>query len=186
LIYIKAGLGDFDWRMQTEKCKKGCMNEPPLSTAPEIYVDADACPVKDEVLRVATRHGLRVHMVSNSWMRLADNPLINQVVVPEGPDVADDWIAEHIGPADIATTTDIPLASRCIKKGANVIGPTGKPFSEDSIGMAVAMRDLMSHLRDTGEIKGGGLAFSKQDRSRFLSALENAVQAAKRDKKLSR
>ncbi len=147
---------------------------------PEIYVDADACPVKDEVMRVATRHRLRVYMVSNSYMRLADNPLINRVVVPEGPDVADDWIADHIKTGDIATTSDIPLASRCIKKGAQVLGPTGKPFSEDSIGMAVAMRDLMSHLRDTGEIKGGGPAFSKQDRSRFLSALENAVQTAKR------
>ncbi len=147
---------------------------------PEIYVDADACPVKDEVLRVAIRHGLRIYMVSNSYMRLADNPLINRVVVPEGPDVADDWIADHIKAGDIATTSDIPLASRCIMKGAQVLGPTGKPFSEDSIGMAVAMRDLMSHLRDTGEIRGGGPAFSKQDRSRFLSALENAVQTAKR------
>lgn len=149
---------------------------------PQIYVDADACPVKDEILRVATRHGLRVHIVSNSWMRLPDSPLINQVVVSEGPDVADDWIAEHISPNDIAVTSDIPLASRCVKAGARAIGPTGKPFSEDSIGMAVAMRDLMSHLRDTGEIKGGGPAFSKQDRSRFLSVLENEVQASKRSK----
>ena len=156
------------------------MTEAIKSTSPQIYVDADACPVKDEVLRVATRHGLQVHMVSNSYMRLADNPLINRVVVPEGPDVADDWIAEHITTGDIATTSDIPLASRCIKKGAQVIGPTGKPFSEDSIGMALAMRDLMSHLRDTGEIRGGGPTFSKQDRTLFLSALDHAVQAAKR------
>jgi len=143
----------------------------------EIFVDGDACPVKDEVLRVATRHNLKVHMVSNSWMRLADSPLIHRVVVAEGPDVADDWIAEHIGVGDIAITSDIPLASRCIKNGAAAIGPTGKPFTEDSIGMALAMRDLMSHLRDTGEIKGGGPGFTKQDRSRFLSALESAVQA---------
>jgi len=157
------------------------MNDEPVPSAPTIYVDADACPVKDEVLRVATRHGLAVYMVSNSWMRLADSPLINQIVVGEGPDVADDWIAEHIVTNDIAVTSDIPLASRCIKKGARVTGPTGKPFEEGSIGMAVAMRDLMGHLRDTGEIKGGGPAFSKHDRSRFLSALENMVQAAKRD-----
>jgi uncharacterized protein YaiI (UPF0178 family) len=151
-----------------------------MVNGPEIYVDADACPVKDEIFRVATRHGIRVHVVSNSWMRLADNPLVNQIVVAEGPDVADDWIADHIGPYDVAITSDIPLASRCVKAGASAIGPTGKAFSEDSIGMAVAMRDLMSHLRDTGEIKGGGSAFSKQDRSRFLSTLENEVQAAKR------
>jgi len=149
-------------------------------TVTEIFVDGDACPVKDEVLRVATRHKLTVHMVSNSWMRLADSPLIHRVVVAEGPDVADDWIAEHIGVGDIAITADIPLASRCIKNGAAAIGPTGKPFTEDSIGMALAMRDLMSHLRDTGEIKGGGPSFSKQDRSRFLSALESAVQVALR------
>jgi len=156
------------------------MSDADLPSIPQIYVDADACPVKDEVLRVATRHGLRVHMVSNSWMRLADNPLINRVVVAAGPDVADDWIAEHIGARDIVITSDIPLASRCLKNGAHGIGPTGKPFNEDSIGMAVAMRDLMSHLRDTGDIKGGGPAFSKQDRSRFLSALETMVQTAKR------
>ena len=150
-----------------------------MSEAPEIYVDADACPVKDEILRVATRHGIRVHIVSNSWMRLDNNPLINQVVVAEGPDVADDWIAERAGPRDVVITSDIPLAARCIKSQARVIGPGGKPFSEEGIGMALAMRDLMGHLRDTGEIRGGGPAFSKQDRSRFLSALENIIQALK-------
>lgn len=147
---------------------------------PEIYVDADACPVKDEVLRVAARHGLTVHMVSNAWMRLADSPLINRVVVAEGPDAADDWIAEHIAAGDIAITADIPLAARCIERGARVLGPTGKPFTEDGIGMAVAMRDLMAHLRDTGEITGGGPSFTRQDRSRFLSALEEAVRAVLR------
>ena len=147
---------------------------------PEIYVDADACPVKDEVLRVAARHGLRVHMVSNAWMRLADSPLINRVVVPEGLDAADDWIAEHISASDIAITADIPLAARCIERGARVLGPTGKPFTEDGIGMAVAMRDLMAHLRDTGEITGGGPSFTKQDRSRFLSVLEEAVRTVLR------
>lgn len=147
---------------------------------PEIYVDADACPVKDEIVRVAARHGLTVHMVSNAWMRLADSPLINRVVVAEGMDAADNWIADHIARDDIAVTADIPLAARCIARGARVLGPTGKPFTEDSIGMAVAMRDLMAHLRDTGEISGGGPTFSKQDRSRFLSALEECVRAANR------
>jgi uncharacterized protein len=117
----------------------------------ELYVDADACPVKEEVLRVATRHQLVMHIVSNSWMRLPQSPLIRRVVVTEGPDVADDWIAERIGPGDIAITADIPLASRCLKTGAKVIGPTGKPFDNASIGMALAMRDLQSHLRETGE-----------------------------------
>ena len=148
----------------------------------EIYIDADACPVKTEVLRVAERHGVVVHMVGNSWLRMAaDNPLVNSIVVPEEPDAADDWIAEHIGAGDIAITADIPLAARCLKASAAAIGPTGKPFTEAGIGNALAMRDLMAHLRDTGEITGGGPAFSKQDRSRFLSALETAVQAARRE-----
>jgi uncharacterized protein YaiI (UPF0178 family) len=149
--------------------------------ATEIYIDADACPVKAEVLRVAGRHRLTVHMVGNSWLRkTADDPLVNSVVVAEGPDAADDWIAEHIGPGDIAVTTDIPLADRCLKAGAQAIAPTGKPFTEAGIGNALAMRDLLSHLRDTGEVSGGGPTFSKQDRSRFLSALETAIQATRR------
>jgi len=147
----------------------------------EIYIDADACPVKAEALRVAERHGVVVHMVGNSWLRMAaDNPLVNSIVVPEEPDAADDWIAEHIGAGDIAITADIPLAARCLEAGAQAIGHTGKPFTEASIGNALAMRDLMAHLRDSGEITGGGPSFSKQDRSRFLSALETAVQAARR------
>lgn len=149
---------------------------------PEIYVDADACPVKAEVLRVAERHVLRVHMVGNSWMRMAaDNALVNSVVVLEELDAADDWIAGHIGPGDIAVTADIPLAARCLEAGAQALGHTGKPFTAASIGNALAIWDLMAHLRNTGEISGGGPAFSKQDRSRFLSALETAVQAARRD-----
>ncbi len=146
----------------------------------EIFVDADACPVKDEVLRVATRHQITVHMVSNSWMRLENNPLINQVVVPEGPDVADDWIAEHIQPGQIAITADIPLADRCVKAGATVMAHTGKLFTEESIGMALAMRNLMTELRETGEITGGPAGFTKKDRSRLLSSLEQAIQTAKR------
>jgi len=146
----------------------------------EIFVDGDACPVKDEVLKVAERHNLRVHMVSNSWLRIGAHPLVNPVVVAQGPDVADDWIVERIGDGDIAVTADILLADRCLKNLARVIAPTGKRFDEDSIGMAVAMRDLNAHLRDSGEIKGAGPAFGKQDRSRFLGTLENEIQAQKR------
>ena len=142
----------------------------------EIYVDADACPVKAEVLRVAERHSAPVHIVSNSWMRLPNSPLIQRVIVDEGPDAADDWIAEHIGDHDIVVTADIPLAARCLKAGAQALGPTGKPFTEDNIGMALAMRELMSDLRDTGDIRGSNPAFTKQDRSRFLQALEQVIQ----------
>ncbi len=146
----------------------------------EIYVDGDACPVKQEVLRVAGRHGLTVHMVSNQWFRLPDDPRLNRVLVPEGLDAADDWIAARIGRGDIAVTTDIPLAARCLEKGARPIGPTGRPFTEDGIGMALAMRDLTAHLRDSGEIRGTGPSFTKQDRARFLQALEATVQSIRR------
>lgn len=146
----------------------------------EIYVDADACPVKDEVMRVAYRHQLRVHFVSNSFMRLDDSELVNRVVVAEGPDVADDWIAERAGPGDIAITADIPLADRCVKAGAAALSPTGKPFSPESIGMALAMRNLMSDLRETGEISGHNPSFSRKNRSDFLQELEKLVQQAKR------
>ncbi|KWT68374.1 YaiI/YqxD family protein [Hyphomicrobium sulfonivorans] len=148
------------------------------SSSPAIFIDADACPVKDEAVRVAERHGLPVHFVSNAWMRLPEGPLIKRVIVPEGPDIADDWIAEHIGPNDVAVTADIPLAARCLKKGAQAIGPTGKPFTESSIGMALAMRELSAHLRETGESKGYNASFTRQDRSRFLEALELAVRRA--------
>ena len=147
----------------------------------EIYVDADACPVKNEIVRVAERHGLTVHMVSNSWMRLAEGPLIKRVIVSEGFDAADDWIAERAGTGDIVVTSDIPLADRCLKAGAEVLGPTGKPFNADNIGTALAMRDLMGHLRDTGEVRGNNPAFTPRDRSQFLQALDAAVQAVKRD-----
>lgn len=146
----------------------------------DIYIDADACPVKAEVLRVADRHQLPVYMVSNSGMRPTGNPLVQPVVVAEGPDAADDWIAERIGPGDIAITSDIPLAARCLAKGASALGPTGKPFTEHGIGMAVAMRDLHAHLRETGTMTGGGPSFTKRDRSNFLNALEVAVQKAKK------
>ncbi|HYD16157.1 MAG TPA: YaiI/YqxD family protein [Hyphomicrobium sp.] len=145
-----------------------------------IYVDADACPVKEEALRVADRHGLEIFYVSNAWMRLPESPNVKRVVVAEGPDAADDWIAERIGKGDIAVTADIPLASRCLKAGAQALGPTGKPFTDASIGMALAMRDLSQHLRETGESRGFNASFTRQDRSRFLEALELAVQKAKR------
>lgn len=143
----------------------------------EVYVDADACPVKDEVLKVASRHKWPIHMVSNSWMRLPETPLIHRIVVPEGPDAADDWIAEHAGDGDIVITNDIPLASRCLVLGAQALRPTGRAFTENNIGMGLAMRDLSAHLRETGEISGGPTIFTKKDRSQFLSAMENAIQA---------
>ncbi|HEX6000696.1 MAG TPA: YaiI/YqxD family protein [Hyphomicrobiaceae bacterium] len=148
-----------------------------------LYIDADACPVKDEAVRVAERHGLTVHFVSNSWMRLPEGPLIQRVVVSDGPDAADDWIAERAGKGDIIVTADIPLAARCLEAGARVIGPTGKPFTDAGIGMALAMRNLSRHLRETGQSQGYNASFTRQDRSRFLQALEEAVQGIKRETK---
>jgi uncharacterized protein YaiI (UPF0178 family) len=145
-----------------------------------LYIDADACPVKEEAVRVGERHRLEVHFVSNSFMRLPVGPLVKRVVVADGPDAADDWIAERAGKGDIVVTADIPLAARCLKGGARVVGPTGKPFTEAGIGMALAMRDLSRHLRETGESKGYNAGFTRADRSRFLQALEEAVQAIKR------
>ena len=150
------------------------------TTKPEIYVDADACPVKAEVVRVAERHALAVHMVSNQWMHLPTSPLIHRQVVAGGLDQADDWIVLHIGKRDIAITADIPLASRCLQKEATVLGPSGRPFDADNISMALAMRELNSYLRDLGEIKGNGNAFTNKDRSRFLCALEEAIQVVMR------
>ena len=151
-----------------------------MSSPPQIYVDADACPVKEEVVRVAERHGAPVHFVSNQAMRLPPGLLVSRVIVQEGPDAADDWIATRIGPRDIAVTADIPLAARCLAAGARVIGPTGKPFTQANIGMALAMRDLSRHLRETGESKGYNASFSRGDRSRFLQALEEAFQQLRR------
>ncbi len=146
----------------------------------QILVDADACPVKEEAAKVATRHGLVIHFVSNSHMRLPLGDNVKRVVVAGGVDAADDWIAEHAGVGDIVVTADIPLASRAIKKGARVLSHAGKPFTEDSIGMALAMRDLMAQLRETGEARGNNPVFTPADRSKFLQGLENAVQATKR------
>lgn len=146
----------------------------------EIYVDGDSCPVKQEVIKVAERHKLKVYLVANEWLRLGMHPLVEAVVVQEGADAADDWIADHVAQNDIVITNDIPLADRCLKVTAFVLGAKGKPFDRNNIGMAMAMRDLKSDLRDMGTIKEGGPAFSKQDRSNFLNALEVMVQKSKR------
>ena len=145
-----------------------------------IYIDADACPVRDEVYRVAERVGLAVFVVSNGSrpIRPSPNPQIRMVIVAEGADAADDWIAERITPSDICITADIPLASRCLKKAARAIAPNGKLWTQDNIGNALAGREVGRYLRETGVNTGGPPPFSKQDRSRFLNALDALVQAA--------
>jgi len=145
-----------------------------------LYIDADACPVKDETLRVADRHGLKTFMVSDGGIRPSASPMVELIIVAQGADAADDWIAEHIGTADICVTNDIPLAARCLERGAFAIKPNGEAFSENSIGMALANRELMQDLRETGQITGGPRPFSKADRSSFLDRLETTVQAALR------
>jgi len=145
-----------------------------------IFVDADACPVKQEVYRVASRYRLDVTLVANSWMRVPNERWIALEVVEDGFDAADDWIVEHVQPHDIVVTADIPLASRCLKEGASVIGPTGKPFTENNIGQAVATRDLLSELRGAGEITGGPPPLKKRDRSRFLQQLDEVIQSIRR------
>jgi uncharacterized protein YaiI (UPF0178 family) len=159
------------------------MDAPGPSPAPvtTLYIDADACPVKEEVYRVGRRYGLKVYVVANSYIitPLRD-PLIERVVVEAGPDIADDWIAERATSGDVVVTSDIPLADRCLKAGAAVLRPNGKAFDAGSIGMALAGREIGEHLRSFGEITGGPKPFGPQDRSRFLSALDDAVQRAKR------
>ncbi len=145
-----------------------------------VFVDADACPVKKEVYRVAGRCGLDVTLVANAWMRVPNESWIALEVVGEDLDAADDWIVEHVQPDDIVITADIPLADRCLKAGARVIGVTGKPFTEDNIGSAVATRDLMSELREAGEITGGPAPLTKRDRSRFLQLLDATIQSIRR------
>ncbi len=146
----------------------------------DIYIDADACPVKDETLRVAARHGLKTYMVSDGGIRPSQSPLVELVIVDQGADAADDWIADHIHESDICITNDIPLAARCLEKGALALKPNGEPFTDNGIGMALANRELMRDLRESGEITGGPRPFSKSDRSEFLNRLETTVQAAKR------
>jgi uncharacterized protein YaiI (UPF0178 family) len=140
-----------------------------------IFVDADACPVKAEIYRVAERHGAHVFVVSNSLMAIPPAPWIERVIVNSGPDAADDWIVERAVRGDIVVTADIPLAARAVKAGADVIGPTGKAFSEASIGMTLATRNLMEDLRSSGQITGGPKPFAARDRSAFLSALDLAI-----------
>ncbi len=146
-----------------------------------IYVDADACPVKDEVERVATRHGVAVAIVSNGGIRPSANPLVQTVIVPEGPDVADIWIAERAGPGDVVVTGDIPLAARCLGNGAQVLKHNGEALTAANIGQVLAVRDLMADLRAADPFRmGGGKGFGKADRSRFLDTLERALRASAR------
>jgi hypothetical protein len=145
-----------------------------------LYIDADACPVKDEVYRVAARLRLPVYVVANSWIRTPETALVTAVVVDEGPDVADDWIAERAGPADVVITADTPLARRVLENGAQALHPTGRAFTLDNIGAALASREIGEHLRSMGEITGGPKPFAPADRSRFLQALDAAVVKALR------
>ena len=149
----------------------------------QIFIDADACPVKQEVYRVAGRYGLCVTLVANSWMRVPNEPWIALEVVGDGLDAAEDWIAEHVQPLDIVVTADVPLASRCVKVGARVVGPTGKLFTQDNIGESVATRDLLSELRSMGEITGGPPPLKKRDKSHFLQRLDDVIQSIHRERR---
>ena len=145
-----------------------------------IYIDADACPVKDEVYKVAARHGLKTFVVANSFINIPRDPRIERVVVNDAPDAADDWIVARVGRGAIVVTAVVPLAARAVKLGADVIAPNGKPFSESAIGLALATRNLMQELREAGATTGGPRPFSPRDRSAFLSALDLAITRLKR------
>ncbi|MFY0624068.1 MAG: YaiI/YqxD family protein [Pelagimonas sp.] len=146
-----------------------------------LYIDADACPVKAEAEKVATRHRVAMKLVSNGGLRLSQNPLVEVVIVDDGPDVADMWIAERCGPGDVVVTGDIPLAAKCIEAGARVLRHNGERFTQANIGQQLAMRDLMADLRAANPLgmQGGGKGFTKADRSRFLDSLEREMRAAK-------
>jgi uncharacterized protein YaiI (UPF0178 family) len=146
----------------------------------DVFIDADACPVKEEVKRVASRHCLVVYMVSNGGLRPSAHEGVRHVTVTEGADAADNWIAEHIEAFDIAVTADVPLAARCLKKQASVIAPSGRLFTSDTIGMALSLREFHRHLREATGNETRHSEFGSKDRSRFLSALENEIQAIKR------
>ena len=152
------------------------MSLPPI----QVFIDADACPVKDEIYKVAERYGLKTYVVSNAFMMIPRSPMIERVVVDAGPDVADDWIAEHVAKGDVAITNDIPLAERVLKAGGHAVAPNGRPFTADSIGSAIAQRALMAQIRSTGEITGGPKPFDRNDRSRFLQALDEIIQKERR------
>ena len=146
-----------------------------------LYIDADACPVKQEIYRVAERHRLSVTLVANSPMRIPYHSWLELTVVGNNPDEADNWIAERVQPSDIVITADIPLADRCVKAGARVLSPAGKEFTEDNIGGALAMRNLMTDLRSAGTLTGGPLPFGSRDRSRFLQQLDRIIVALQRE-----
>ncbi|MGE0425480.1 MAG: YaiI/YqxD family protein [Reyranellaceae bacterium] len=152
----------------------------------EIYVDGDACPVKAEIYRVAARYGLKVFVVANSYFMVPNDPGIERVIVEGSFDAADDWIATRVQQGDIVVTADIPLADRCLKAGAAVIGNTGVPFTADSIGMALASRALMSDLRAMGEVTGGPRPMAGRDKSRFLSVLDETIVRLRRTRKAGR
>lgn len=145
---------------------------------PKVFVDGDACPVKSEILKVAARYNIHVVIVANGGLRPSRDPLVENVIVSQGADAADDWIFDHIQAKDLVVTADIPLAQRCLSKDALVIGPTGKPFNEQNIGMAIAMRGLKQDLRESGEIKGYNPGFTKADRSNFLQAIDRILSKA--------
>jgi uncharacterized protein YaiI (UPF0178 family) len=161
-----------------EKCLTKPSTRKPVST--RIYIDADACPVKDEIYRVAARHGVPVSVVAGQFIRIPADPTIERIAAGAAMDAADDWIAERAGKGDIVITSDVPLASRCVKAGADVIAPNGKPFSEASIGMTLAVRNLMTDLRSSGEVTGGPKSFAPRDRSAFLSALDQTIRRIQR------
>ncbi len=145
---------------------------------PVIYVDGDACPVKSETYRVAKRHGVPVKVVANDWMRIPDDAALELVVVDDGFDAADDWIVDHVGPRDIVVSDDIPLAARCLQRGAHALNSKGRVFTEASIGDALAHREFLSQLREHGLANGGPAPFGPKDRSRFLMQLDMLVRAA--------
>ena len=151
-----------------------------MTAAPHIYVDADACPVKAETVKVAERHGLPVVFVANAWFAVPRAPRVRVQVVSGSFDAADDWIVAQVGTGDIVVTADVPLAGRCLRAGARVIGPSGRPFTDANIGQAVATRDLLADLRGAGEMTRGPAPIVARDRSRFLQKLDEAVQAVRR------
>lgn len=154
-----------------------------MTRAIEIFIDADACPVKDEAYKVAQRYGLKTWVVANAYILVPAHPKIERVVVDAGPDIADDWIAERVQPGDIVVTSDIPLAERTLQAGGAAIGGNGRPFTKDSIGSAIAQRAIMEQIRSTGAITGGPKPFDRNDRSRFLQALDEAVNKAMRGRR---
>ena len=150
---------------------------------PQIFIDADACPVKDEVYKVAARYGLKTWVVSNAFMQIPATPMIERVIVDAGPDIADDWIAERAQALDVVVTNDIPLADRVLKSGAAAVAPNGRRFTPDSIGAALAGRMIGEHLRSMGEITGGPKAFDRNARSKFLQTLDEIVSKAVRGRR---